>query len=97
MTRRSVLDKIYPSPVVEINPADAEKEGLAEGSTVRITSRRGSISVKLKVTDRSPSGVLFIPIHFAEAAVNELTNDLRDPDAKIPDSKISAVKIHGIR
>ncbi len=93
MTRRSVLDKIYPNAVVEINPEDAEKEGFYDGDTVNVSSARGSLSVELKVSDRSPKGLLFIPIHFAEAAVNELTNDLRDPVAKIPDLKISAVKI----
>jgi formate dehydrogenase alpha subunit len=93
MTRRSVLDKIYPNATVEMHPEDAAKEELKHGETVTVSSARGSISVELRVTDRSPKGVLFIPIHFAEASVNELTNDLRDPVAKIPDFKISAVKI----
>ncbi|MEA1910180.1 MAG: formate dehydrogenase subunit alpha [Spirochaetota bacterium] len=93
MTRRSVLDKIYPNSVVEMNPKDAEKDGFKNGEMVKVSSIRGSISVELRVSEKSPKGVLFVPIHFAEAAVNELTNDLRDPVAKIPDSKISAVKI----
>ena len=76
-----------------MHPEDAAKEGLKHGETVAVSSARGSISVELRVSERSPKGVLFIPIHFAEAAVNELTNDLRDPVAKIPDFKISAVKI----
>lgn len=93
MTGRSVLDKIFPNAVVEMHPEDAKREGLKHGETVKVSSARGSITVELKVSERSPKGVLFIPIHFAEAAVNELTNDLRDPVAKIPDYKISAVKI----
>jgi len=97
MTRRSVLDKIYPKALVEINPKDAEKNGLRDGSVVRVSSVRGSLSAELRVSERSPEGVIFIPIHFAEAAVNELTNDLRDPVARIPDSKISAVKIEIIK
>jgi formate dehydrogenase major subunit len=36
--------------------------------------------------------MVFIPIHFAEAA-NELTLDARNPQAKIPDYKVSAVAI----
>lgn len=93
MTRRSVLDKIYPKALMEINPKDAEKDGFQEGQTVTVSSLRGSVSVEVKITDRSPKGVIFIPIHFSEVIVNELTNDLRDPVAKIPDFKISAVKI----
>ena len=37
--------------------------------------------------------MVFIPFHFAEAAANELTNDIRDPKAKIPDYKVCAVAI----
>ena len=93
MTRRSVLDKIYPKALMEINPEDAHRDGFENGQIVTVSSLRGSVSVELKISDRSPKGVVFIPIHFSETIVNELTNDLRDPVAKIPDSKISAVKI----
>ena len=93
MTRRSVLDKIYPNALMEINPEDALRDGFENGQTVAVSSRRGSVSVEVKITDRSPKGVVFIPIHFSETLVNELTNDLRDPVAKIPDFKISAVNI----
>jgi formate dehydrogenase alpha subunit len=93
MTRRSVLDKIYPKALVEINPIDAERDGFKDGSTVKVSSLRGSVSVEVRVSDRSPRGVVFMSIHFAEVSVNELTHDLRDPVAKIPDFKISAVKI----
>jgi len=93
MTRRSVLDKIYPNALMEINPEDALRDGFENGQTVLVSSRRGSVSVEVKISDRSPKGVIFIPMHFSETLVNELTNDLRDPVAKIPDFKISAVKI----
>lgn len=93
MTRRSVLNDIYPRSLVEINPKDAERDGFKDGEMVRVSSRRGKISARIKITERSPEGVVFIPIHFAESSVNELTNDLRDTTAKIPDFKQSAVRI----
>ncbi len=93
MTRRSVLNEIYPRAVVEMNPLDAAEEEFVDGQDVRVSSRRGTITLQLKVTERSPRGVVFIPIHFAESPVNELTRDLRDPVAKIPDFKQSAVGI----
>jgi len=93
MTRRSVLNEIYPQAVVEMNPLDASKEGFLDGQTVRVSSRRGTVTVRLKTTERSPRGVVFIPIHFVESPVNELTRDLRDSVAKIPDFKQSAVRI----
>ena len=42
------------------------------------------------MTDR---GVVFVPFHFYEAAVNELTNGALDPVSKIPEFKICAVRI----
>jgi predicted molibdopterin-dependent oxidoreductase YjgC len=45
------------------------------------------------VTGRSPVGVVFLPFHFVEAAANLLTMDTIDPRAKIPDVKVSSVRI----
>ena len=41
-----------------------------------------------------PRGVLFLPIHFGENPANVLTDaEAYDPMAKIPEFKVSAVKI----
>jgi formate dehydrogenase alpha subunit len=93
MTRRSKLDDIYPEPTVEINPDDARSLGIQDRTRVKVHSRRGQIEVVAVVTERSPSGMVFIPFHFAEAAANELTIDARDPRAKIPDYKLCAVRV----
>lgn len=94
MTRHSEgLNKLYPAAVVEINPADAEKLSVADTEKVTVTSRRGSISLSARITDRSPEGVVFIPSHFAEAAVNRLTNPVVDPVSHIPEYKVCAVRI----
>jgi predicted molibdopterin-dependent oxidoreductase YjgC len=93
MTRRSKLDDIYPEPLVEIHPDDAQRLGIQMDDWIKVRSRRGQITVKTLVTERSPAGVVFIPFHFAEAAANELTQDARDPQAKIPDYKVCAVAI----
>ncbi|HKJ27424.1 MAG TPA: formate dehydrogenase subunit alpha [Anaerolineales bacterium] len=93
MTRRSKLDDIYPEPTVEIHPEDAAAKGIKAGDWIEVRSRRGQITVKALVTERSPKGMAFIPFHFAEAAANELTLDVRDPTAKIPDYKVCAVDV----
>ncbi len=93
ITRHSGLDNIYPEPVVEIHPHDAARLDIRPGERVRVRSRRGEIVVRAAVTARSPKGVVFIPFHFAEAAANELTLDLLDPKAKIPDYKVCAVAL----
>jgi len=93
LTRPSALNDIWPECTVEIHPNDAAKIGLEMGAWVDVSSRRGKITARLLVTQRSPEGTVFIPFHFAEAAANVLTNNLIDKRAKIPDYKICGVRI----
>jgi len=94
MSRRSKgLVSRTPHVFVEINPADAEKLGISQDDKLEITSRRGAIEVFADVSDRCDEGIVFIPFHYSEAAVNRLTNPVFDPVANIPEYKVSAVKI----
>lgn len=91
--RTGVLKREEPEAFIEINPEDAIRLGVKNRSMVRVTSRRGSIELMANVTDRTPEGTVFIPFHFREAAANILTNPATDPDAKIPEYKVCAVKV----
>jgi predicted molibdopterin-dependent oxidoreductase YjgC len=94
MTRKvDAINKISPEAYVEIHPGDAKQLGINDGKRVRVSSRRGSISIKAIISDRPMKGMLFIPFHFREAAANVLTNTALDPIAKIPEMKICAVKV----
>jgi predicted molibdopterin-dependent oxidoreductase YjgC len=94
MTRRSqVLEDADRGPVIEMNPDDAERLQIKDGEQVNVSSRRGSITLPVLVTDRINRGVTFIPFHYKEAAANLLTNDALDPDCKIPEAKVCAVKV----
>ena len=93
ITRHSRLDDLYPQALVEVHPADAASLAVADGQAVRVSSRRGSIVLRAAVTQKTNPGVVFIPIHFAEAAANLLTIDALDPLAKIPEYKACAVRI----
>jgi formate dehydrogenase major subunit len=94
MTRRAKgLDSREPVPTMEIGAADAEGLGVADGDEVRVTSRRGSVVIRVRVSDRQARGQVFIPMHYREAAVNLLTNPTLDPYAKIAEFKVSAVRI----
>ena len=98
MTRRSPgLEEISPPAPFEINPADAAREGIVEGTQVEISSRRGMIRCRAVVTETVPRGTVFIPFHFREAAANLLTNDALDPVAKIPEFKVCAVRLRIVR
>lgn len=94
MTRQSEpLVSFRPEEMVQISSADAEKQGIENGDTVRISSRRGEVEVKAAVTDKLPPGIVFMTFHYKEAPVNILTNNKLDPVAKIPELKASAVKL----
>jgi len=87
------LNMLSPECFVEISSGDAQNLGLDTGSMVDVSSRRGKISAKLKVSPKAVDGTIFIPFHFAGAAANELTNAALDPTAKIPEFKVCAIKI----
>ncbi len=93
MTRHSQLDALYPEALLELNEVDAEQFGVKTGDVVRVSSRRGSVVLRANVTDKCNPGVVFIPMHFAEAAANLLTIDALDATAKIPEFKACAVNI----
>jgi formate dehydrogenase alpha subunit len=94
MTRRSgTLTDQIDEPFVEINPRDAEKKGIECGDSVVVESRRGRITLKALITSGIKEGVVFVPFHFAEAPANMLTNAALDPQSKIPELKVCAVRL----
>ncbi len=94
MTRRvKILNEMCPESLVEIHPIDAEDLGIKEGDRIKVVGRRGEFVAKAKVTDRVSRRVIFAKFHFAEAPVNLLTNTVLDPESKIPDLKVSAVRV----
>jgi predicted molibdopterin-dependent oxidoreductase YjgC len=94
MTRRSRgLDAREPTATVEINPADAVELGIADGDIVRLTSRRNSMLISARVSERVARRQVFVPFHFREAAANLLTSPVLEPHAKMAALKICAVRI----
>ena len=97
MTRKvRGLNILRGEELVEMNPQDAGALGIADGDKVQVTSRRGKVTAKAKVTEGSPKGVVFMTIHFAESAANLLTNPVLDPVAKIPELKVCAVRVERV-
>jgi len=94
MTRRSkhMADEINEG-FIEIHPEDARKLGIKNKDLVKVVSRRGEVTVKANVTENIKKGVVFMPFHFAETTANTLTNPALDPNCKIPELKVCAVKI----
>ncbi len=97
MTRKveglEILDK---EELLIISPDDAAKFGIDNGETVNVLSRRGKVKVKVKVTDKITKGVVSMTFHFHETPTNELTHCAVDPVAKIPETKVCAIKVEKI-
>jgi predicted molibdopterin-dependent oxidoreductase YjgC len=94
MTRRSAkLEREAPEPYAEINKTDANRLSIADGERIAVSSKRGSITLKARVTNRIIPGSIFIPFHYAEAAANRLTNAALDPISNIPEFKACAAKV----
>jgi formate dehydrogenase alpha subunit len=94
MTRNSPsLEREVSECFLEMHPEDAAEMKVVEGDWVVISSRRGSVSTRVKLTDTSGRKIVFMPFHFLESRANILTNPTLDPIAKIPEFKVCAVKI----
>ena len=94
MTRKvGGLNIIRGEELVEINPRDALTLKIEDGDRVTVASRRGEVSARAKVTGSSPPGVIFMTFHFAESPTNQITNPGLDPLAKMPELKVSAVRV----
>ncbi len=94
MTRRSkVLDAVEPEANCSLHPSTLRKLGVEPGGLIRLTTRRGSITVMAR-SDRAVSpDMVFLPFAYVEAAANILTNPAVDPYGKIPEFKFSAVRV----
>jgi predicted molibdopterin-dependent oxidoreductase YjgC len=87
------LNQIAGKSFVEIHPNDAAKLGICDKDMVIVESRRGSVTVEAHITEDIKEGVAFMPFHFVDGAANMLTSTAVDPIAKIPEYKVSAVRI----
>ena len=92
-TRSPTLKRRTPENFVDIHPNDAERYGVEDEDYVKVRSRRGEITVQAHVTEDTREGTIWTTQHFAAAAANKLTNDVLDPDAKIPEYKAAAAEI----
>jgi len=99
MTRISPhLDVEQKSGYVSIHPQDAESLGINDGDVLVLSSRRGQMEAPARITREVEPGSLFVPIHFGESPSNVLTSaEAVDPLAKIPEFKVSAVRVEKLQ
>ncbi len=89
------LRRAYPTCFVEVHPDDAKKLGIRDGKKIKITSRRGEATVKVRITQAPQPGMIFVPMHWEDvpSLINLVTIDAFDPGSKQPEFKMCAVKL----
>lgn len=97
MSRKNdLLNAFANSSYLLMHENDAEKMGLADGAGVRVVSARGELTTELRRSREVAEGELFMPWHFSEALVNNLTRGELDPYSKIASFKYSACRVEPI-
>jgi sulfite reductase (NADPH) flavoprotein alpha-component len=97
----ATLNKLNPSPFVEVHPEDAAELGIRNRDPVRLRSRRGEAVLPALVSDRVLPGSCFAPFHWNDLygenlAVNAVTSDRIDPISQQPELKVCAVALERI-
>ena len=88
------LREAVPESFVEVHPSMALSYGIGDGDRVRVTTRRGRVSVKARLTSAIRMDTLFMPFHFGGSGrVNSLTNPALDPISRMPELKLCAARI----
>jgi formate dehydrogenase major subunit len=92
----------YTSPMrrgesIDVSPEEAARLGVSEGEVVRVTSRRGSLEVPVRLDDGLRPGLVFMTLHFPDQVeTNVLTIDATDPKSGTAEFKATAVRIEKI-
>jgi len=96
MTMRTPNAQLRSTDLLEISPEDAERLQLQEAERVRVTSRYGSVSMPVRITDVVKRGELFATFHDPAVFVNHITSPHRDQYVKSPEYKVTAVNLETI-
>ena len=81
---------------IEVHRYDAKQLGIKHGQMVKVASRRGSVDAEVWVSPRVRPGCTWMPMHFAEARANLLTNDAGDSVTQTGEYKVCAVRIETV-
>jgi formate dehydrogenase major subunit len=92
-TRRTSNNIWHPEDVLEIHPADAEMRGISTGDLVDLSSRVGSTTLRAKVSERMPAGVVYTTFHHPVTGANVVTTENSDWATNCPEYKVTAVQV----
>ncbi|MFE4052868.1 molybdopterin oxidoreductase family protein [Streptomyces sp. YIM B13518] len=88
------LVEAAPETVVEMHPDTARRFGLADGQTAEVGSVHGATLARVRLTRTVRPDTVFVPFHFPGAGrANLFTGDALDPRSRMPEFKVSAVRV----
>ncbi|MDA0328440.1 MAG: hypothetical protein O2958_05460 [Gemmatimonadetes bacterium] len=91
--RSEGIDYLLSEESLEVNPGDLEAWKIEDGGWVKMSSRRGSVRVRVEATNRSPRGTVFSSFSFNDVPVNVLTGSGYDPITDTAELKVCPVRI----
>ena len=92
-TRRTANVTWHDEDVLDMHEADAELRGIADGSWVQVSSRAGTTSMRVRITDEVPAGVVYTTFHHPVSGANVVTTDNSDWATNCPEYKVTAVEV----
>ncbi|MCF8033211.1 MAG: molybdopterin-dependent oxidoreductase [Desulfarculaceae bacterium] len=87
------LNDLLGEETADISLADAAKLGISDGERVKVSSRRGEVEVRARVTKQVQEGMVWMAFHFREGCANWLTNPVYDPVSQTAEYKACSVKV----
>jgi formate dehydrogenase major subunit len=92
-TRRTANVAWHPEDVLEIHPHDAEVRGIRDGGLVSLASRIGATTLRARISDRMPQGVVYTTFHHPVTGANVITTEYSDWATNCPEYKVTAVQV----
>jgi len=92
-TRRTANITWHPEDVLDMHESDAELRGIADGTWVEVSSRAGATSMRVRISDDVPAGVVYTTFHHPGTAANVVTTDNSDWATNCPEYKVTAVQV----
>ena len=101
MTRSGLVARLFshsPEPEIVVSGTDLQKNNFSDHDLVRVTSRRGSLVMKIRASADMRAGDAFVAMHWggrftSGVGSNALTVAAIDPYSKQPELKHAAIRI----
>ena len=88
-----VFGGLYDPYTDEMYLAERGKGATCNGERIRVSSRRGTVETRARVSGKTNPGETWMPFHFQDGNANWLTNAALDNISATPEYKVCAVRV----